>query len=81
VRDAEVGAWQGFMGPKGMPAEIVKTLNGHFNEIIKMPDVAARMQQLALMPVGGEPAALRSVDAADHERYGKVIKEFGIQAE
>jgi tripartite-type tricarboxylate transporter receptor subunit TctC len=81
VRDAEVGAWQGFMGPKGMPADVVKTLNGHFNEIIKMPDVAARMQQLALVPVGGEPAALRKVNAADHERYGKVIKEFGIQAE
>jgi tripartite-type tricarboxylate transporter receptor subunit TctC len=80
-RDAEVGAWQGFMAPKGVPPEIVRTLNGHFNEIIKMPDVAARMTQLALVPVGGEPAALRNVSATDHERYGKVIKEFGIQAD
>lgn len=80
-RDAEMGAWQGFMGPKGLPADIVARLNGHFNEILKMPDVQARMTQLALVPVGGEPSVLRNRVAADFERYGKVIKEFGIQAE
>ena len=80
-RDAEVSAWQGFMGPKGLPADIVKTLNGHFNEIIKMPDVVSRMTTLALMPVGGAPEVLGSLNAADHQRYAKVVKEFGIQAD
>ena len=80
-KDSEVGAWQGFMGPKGMPADIVKTLNGHFNEILKMPDVAARMHTLALIPVGGEPPALTKVVADNFNRYGKIIKEAGIQAD
>ncbi len=80
-KDAEVGAWQGFMGPKGMAPDVVKTLNGHLNEIIKMPDVVSRMTTLALMPAGGDPSALAKVNADNHARYGKIIKEAGIQAD
>ena len=81
VRDAEVGAWQGFMAPKGINPALVKTLNGHVNEILKLPDVQARMTTLALVPVGGEPEVLRNRVATDYERYSKVIKEFAIQAD
>jgi len=80
-RDSEVGAWQGFVGPKGLPTDVVRTLNSHLNEILKMPDVAERMKTLALVPKGGEPAAISRVIANDHSRYGKVIKEAGIQVE
>ncbi len=80
-KDAEVGAWQGFLGPKGMPADVVKTLNGHLNEILKMPDVATRMAALALLPVGGEPPALTRLIVDNFSRYGKVIKDAGIQAD
>ena len=81
VKDAEVGAWQGFVGPKGLPADIVRTLNGHFNEILKMPDVLARMTTLALIPAGGAPDALSKINAEHNQRYGKVIKETGIMAD
>ncbi len=81
IKDAEVGAWQGFVGPKGMPVEVVKVLNAHLNEIIKLPDVATRMNALALVPAGGEAAAIARATASDHARYGKIIKEAGIQVE
>ncbi|MBL8376836.1 MAG: tripartite tricarboxylate transporter substrate binding protein [Burkholderiales bacterium] len=81
VKDAEVGAWQGFMGPKGLPADVVRTINGHVNEILKMPDVLARMTTLALVPAGGVPDALARINAEHHSRYGRVIKEAGIQAD
>ena len=80
-KDAEVGAWQGFLGPKGMAPEVVKTLNGHLNEILKMPDVATRMTMLALLPAGGDPSAIAKVIASDNSRYGKIIKEAGILAD
>ena len=81
VADVNVGAWQGLMGPKGLPADVVRTLNLNMNDILKMPDVQTKMITLALVPVGGEPATLGKLNAFDHERYAKVIKEFGIQAE
>ncbi|WP_415163137.1 Bug family tripartite tricarboxylate transporter substrate binding protein [Ottowia sp.] len=81
VKGVEVGAWQGFMGPRGMPEAVVKLLNGHLNEIIRMPDVAERMKALALIPAGGEPAALSRLVADHNSRFGKVIKDAGIVAE
>jgi len=80
-KDAEVGAWQGFMGPKGLPDPIVKTLNAHLNEILKMPDVRERLSALATIPRGGDPSEIGKRNAADYARYGRVIKEFGIQAD
>ena len=81
VPGVEVGAWQGLVGPKGLPADIVATLNGHFNEILKMPDVVARMTTLALVPAGGEPAAVTRMISDNFTRYGKIIKDAGIQAD
>ncbi|EHP37906.1 extra-cytoplasmic solute receptor [Cupriavidus basilensis OR16] len=80
-KDAEVGAWQAVVGPKGMPAELVRTLNGHFNEILKMPDVVARMATIAVTAQGSDPATLGKLIASDYARYGKLVKEFGIQAD
>ena len=71
----------GLLGPKGLPADIVRTLNAHFNEILKMPDVMQRMATLGIEPVGGEPAVLAKQIADDDARFGKLVKEFGITAE
>jgi len=80
-KDSDLGAWQALLGPKGMPADAVKLLNTHCNEILKMPDVAAKMNALSASPVGGDPDKLGKLVASDYARYGKVVKEFGIQAD
>ncbi|HEY3047087.1 MAG TPA: tripartite tricarboxylate transporter substrate binding protein [Polaromonas sp.] len=80
-KDVEVGAWQGLFGPKGLPADIAKTLNSHLNEILKMPDVAAKMATFGALPAGGDPSRLAKANAGDYDRFGKIIKEFGIQAD
>ncbi|KQW54585.1 Bug family tripartite tricarboxylate transporter substrate binding protein [Variovorax sp. Root411] len=80
-KDVEVAAWNGLWGPRNLPPEIVKMLNGHFNEILKMPDIAARMAVLGTTPVGGGADVLGKTNAADYTRFGKVIKELGIQAD
>ncbi|WP_088958977.1 Bug family tripartite tricarboxylate transporter substrate binding protein [Variovorax sp. HW608] len=81
VKDVEITAWHGLFGPKGMPPEVVKTLNAHFNEIIRMPDVVARMATLGALPLGGTPETLAKTNASDFERFGRIIKELGIQAD
>ncbi|MGJ7509010.1 Bug family tripartite tricarboxylate transporter substrate binding protein [Variovorax sp. GT1P44] len=81
VKDVEVTAWHGLFGPKGMPADVVKTLNRHLNEILKMPDVASRMAVLGAVPLGGAPETLARTNASDFERFGRIIKELGIQAD
>jgi len=80
-KDVEVTAWFGLFGPKNLPPEIVKALNGHINEILKMPDVVSRMETLGALPLGGAPEVLAKTNADDFARFGKIIKELGIQAE
>jgi len=81
VKEVEVGAWQGLMAPKGLSPEIQKTLNTHMNEILKMPDVVAKMKVFGALPAGGDPARLAKTNADDNARFGKIIKDFGIQAD
>jgi tripartite-type tricarboxylate transporter receptor subunit TctC len=81
VRGANLGAWQGIMGPKGMRPEVVSLLNGHFNEILKMPDVQARMSLATTVPTGGEPRYLGRTHQADHDRMAVVINDLGIKAD
>ena len=76
-----MGAWRALLGPKGMPDSDVNTLHTHMNEILQMPDVLPRVTAIATIPVGGDGAALGRLNANDHNRYAKVIKEFNIQAD
>lgn len=80
-KDVNVGAWQGLFGPKGLPADIVKTLNGQLNDILKMPDVTSKMAVFGALPAGGEPSRLAQSNAGDLARFGKIIKELDIQAD
>lgn len=79
--EVDVSAWWGVLGPKGLPAEIVKTINTHFNEVLRMPDVVARMATLGAVPIGGESTKLATEISTDYARFGKIVKEFGIQAD
>lgn len=80
-RDVVVGAWMGLLGPRGLPADVTARLNTLMNEILKLPDVATRMNALGIEPVGGEPAVLARQIAEDEERFGKLVREFGITAD
>ena len=80
-KDLDISAWMGLLGPRGMPPEIVRSINAHMNEVLKMPDVMARMATLGIEPIGGDPAVLVKQIAADDERFGRLVKEFGIKAE
>ncbi|MNV95569.1 Tripartite tricarboxylate transporter family receptor [compost metagenome] len=77
----QVDAWQGLMGPKGLPGGIVRTLNQHMNEILKMREVVAKLISLSIEPAGGEPIGLTQQIVQDDERFGKLVKEFGIRAD
>jgi hypothetical protein len=41
----------------------------------------SKMAVLGALPLGGAPEVLAKTNAADFERFGKIIKELGIQAD
>ena len=80
-KDVKLGAWHGIFAPKGTPAAIVQTLNAHMNEILKMPDVIARMASFGARPVGGRPEALARINANEYAQLTRLIKDLNIQAD
>ena len=80
-KDVVVGAWNGFFAPKGTPADVVRILNSHFNEIVQMPDVIEKMATFGALPAGGSPDVLAKTNASEYAEMGKLIKELGVTAE
>lgn len=80
-KDVKLGAWNGIFAPKGTPPAVVKLLNEHLNEILRMPDVVEKMATFGSRPVGGKPEALAKINADDYARLSKLIKDLNIQAD
>lgn len=76
-----MSAWQGVLGPRGLPVDVVATLNKHMNAIIRMPDVKTKLAALGIEPVGGSPEEFARQIAEDEKRFGALIREFGIRAD
>ncbi len=77
----EVVSWQGIFAPAGTPPDIIKRLNQEIVAILKMPDVAERMDTLGLEPVGNTPEEFAKFQKAEIAKWAKVVKEAGVKPE
>lgn len=75
----EAVSWYALMAPARTPDAIVAKLNAAAAEALKAPEVVAAMAAQGAQPIGGSPAELAAVIAADTERWSKLIREAGIQ--
>ncbi len=73
--------WNAISAPPKAPAGIVAKLNRAINEIMNEPDTKTRFQALHLLPGGGSPSDMARLKKEETERWGKVIREAGIQPE
>lgn len=76
----EAVSWYALMAPAKTPDAVIGKLHGAVTEALKVPEVVAAMAAQGAQPIGNSPAELATVIAADTERWTKVIKEAGIQA-
>ena len=77
----EVMNWQGIIGPKGLPADIVKMLNAAGNKAMQDKDVRDRMLSQGNEILGGTPEAFAALIKAEMPRWGKVVKDAKIEPE
>ena len=77
----EVLNWQGIVGPKGLPADIVKILNAAGNKALQDPEVRAKMLEQGNEIAGGTPEQFAALIKAEAPRWGKVVKDAKIEPE
>ncbi len=74
-------AWFGIVGPKGMPPEIVETLNKHVGMLLDDPAVQKRFEDAGTEPLKESTADFAKRIRADYAKFKKVVDAAGIKPE
>lgn len=75
----EVASWQAVFAPAGTPKPIVQRLNADIAKVLKMPDVAARLDDLGIEASAGTPEQLGDYQKAEVAKWAKVVKAANIK--
>ncbi len=79
VANSEVFAFQGVLGPAGLPAAVVNRLNGDLNRAFGNPQVQKRFEDFGMEAMPGTPAQFAALSRAESKRWGPIIKQAGIK--
>ncbi|OZI35946.1 ABC transporter substrate-binding protein [Bordetella genomosp. 1] len=74
----EAVAWNGFLAPKGLPADIQKTLNEASVRALKDPELQKKLASLGGTVVGNTPEEFRQVIAKDTTKWKQVAQQANI---
>ncbi len=74
-------AWQGLMGPAGMPAEVTRRLNDAFNKVMAIPAVRDKLLGGGLEPVGGAPDQFGRFIGDEITKWTRIAKDVGAKAD
>src|SRR5262249_10171723 len=69
----------GVAAPAKTPASVIDRLDQEIKAVVAMPDVQARMAKVGFDPGYADGKTFGALIAADHKRYGEVIRAAGIQ--
>jgi tripartite-type tricarboxylate transporter receptor subunit TctC len=69
----EANAWSGVVAPPRTPEAITKRLSDAIAQVLRMPDVHARLTELLLEPLGNTPDEMRAIMRKDVERWAPVV--------
>jgi tripartite-type tricarboxylate transporter receptor subunit TctC len=77
----EAVAWNGLVGPAGLPPDIVKRLNEAFAKVMAMPNVRERLIGAGLDPVDDKPQEFGRFISTEITKWGKIAKDVGAKAD
>jgi len=69
------------LAPAGTPSAIIEKISADMREVLAQPETRQTLITQGATPLGLAPAAFKARIDADRQRYGRVIKESGIQVE
>jgi tripartite-type tricarboxylate transporter receptor subunit TctC len=79
--EVEVLNWQGLIGPKGMPADVVRQLNAACNAALQDADLREKILSQGNEVGGGTPEQFAALIKAEAPRWAKVVRDAKIEPE
>lgn len=81
MKGFDFGSWYGLWGPKGLPADLVTTIQAEVARIVRRPEVRERFALLGFEPLGSTPDYFAGYIKAEMAKYQQIIKDANIKAE
>ena len=75
----DLDIWFGVAAPAKTPPDVVALLSKEIAEIVAQPDAQERIRKTGLSPAYLDGGKFGAEIRADHERFGKIIREAGIK--
>jgi len=79
IKNAEATVWFGVQVQAKTPRPIINKLNAQMNQILAMPDVQARLDQLGLVKVGGTPEEFGAFIKTEADKLSMLIKTKRVE--
>jgi tripartite-type tricarboxylate transporter receptor subunit TctC len=79
VKDYDVGIWQGWMGPAGMPAPLVEKIHAGIAKAMESPVLRQRFAEVAAEPAATKPADFTAEMIAEQSKWRPVVQTAGIK--
>jgi tripartite-type tricarboxylate transporter receptor subunit TctC len=64
-----------------VPVEITNRIQKEIARIVQLPEMREKLNQFGAEPVANTPEQFAAFTRAEFEKYAKLIKQAGIQAE
>ena len=77
----DASTWGGILAPAGTPRDAVTRLNTAINAALKMDDVRARLMSGGIEIQGGTPEQFGAVIRNEIDKWGRIVREAGLQPE
>jgi len=75
----EATAWNGVFAPKGTPEEVIDIVNRALRDVLTMPEVRSKFEQVGVHAVPSSPAELKARLVADIRKWSEVAEKAGLQ--
>lgn len=79
VRDFEATGWNAFVGPAGMPADVVQKINAIVNRFIASDEGKEALRALGMQPAGGTPQQLAAFMAAEAKTWQPIATSVKVE--
>jgi tripartite-type tricarboxylate transporter receptor subunit TctC len=79
VRGVVVTGWLGIYGPPGLPNDVRAKLGAAIVEVVKQPDIVAKLRAIGFEPTGQDVPTFTAHHAAEVKRWVAFYEEVGLR--
>src|SRR5690606_16320377 len=77
--DFEAVTWNGIVGPKGVPDDIVAKLNAVIQDVLSDPEVKEKLLAMGTTPIQSTPEEFGRYIVSETDRWGEIVRISGAK--